>query len=157
MDINASDSDWIKTSLFFKCLHFWRSDLLTTSFLVRICVAQKPFNFINWLFSALYYSFLHVRSSCAKFASIISCIVVEGMIRTAPGSVFRSLGQFFQISVVPTYAVVLDTPLVCCVYFFLYCQHLQCFRAQFTSLFLRVHNFAYFRLSLRHYRARDFC
>ena len=101
------------------------------------CAAHKPLNFINWLFSAPHCSLLHKISSCTKFGSIIPCIVVEGVSRTAAGSVLRSLWQFFSISSSLNYAVVLDTPLVCCIYFFSYWQHLRCFRAQFSPLFLR--------------------
>ena len=63
-------------------------------------------------------SLLHKISSCTKFGSIIPCIVVEGVSRTAAGSVLRPLWQFFSISSSLNYAVVLDTPLVCCIYFF---------------------------------------
>ena len=40
VDINDSDSDWIKASLFLRCLYFWRSDLLITSFAVGLCSTE---------------------------------------------------------------------------------------------------------------------
>ena len=48
---------------------------------------SKPVNLINLLFSALHCFLLHKRSLCAKFGSIIPCIVAEGVSRTAAGSV----------------------------------------------------------------------
>ena len=70
-----------------------------------------------WLFYALHCSFFHKKSSCAKFGSIIRCIVMEDLSRIAAGSNLL-YGSFINFQPFGFCGSLWNTPLVCCVCFF---------------------------------------
>ena len=115
-DGNASDSEWIRASFFFKCL-------LTTTFLARVCAAHKPVNFINLLFLRCTVPF-SIKEVCAL--SLIPSFIVllmKGCLGLLQYVLHCLCGRFIDFQPFGFYGSLGQASgfLRC---FFPYCQHL---------------------------------
>ena len=133
--------------------------LLTTTFLVRVCAANKPLNFINWLFLrctvpfsikevcvlSLIPSFHHQSLYCC-WRGVYDCCKICYIIFVADLLTSSRLG----------FMAVLGTPLNFCICFFSLLPASLIISRAIHASFSESAQFC-FRLALRHFHVRDFC